>query len=382
MGHIEDIEKLIYGDFQFEKVKEYISGRKQHLFKIISRETDELTFSGTLRYFLDPNESHGAGPEFLRQFLHLAVLKKSNSSSRLQIEQLPLDQAFVYRELDLGPDYGRADLIVSIAHSLYLFIEVKLYAPEGRQQTPNYAKYLKCSVKGHYDFVIPCFLTPDGYKPKSKKFIPISFSDLRRHFDKVRESFVFAGRTELLVNDFMEWLRQMEPINEELKAICRTVYRTHQEAIDLIAYYGPPVPAFLEETASVINQEENAYQAHSGKGWLTLSPKCWLKQKENYTKVRLECGDYKGNLSIALVGPKSSGWWKTLTERGYNESMTREKEENLYTDLESWDGNLLNMSANDWDGEIGRFSKHLLEKSEEILGELQVQKLEELIKED
>ncbi len=138
----ERIAELLYEDDDFRKITEHIKSRGFHLFSAICRDRDERTLARSIRYFLDPSESHGLGPKLLRKFLHeLVVLKKEkcddSEHSKLHIDMLPLDHCSVLQEVSLG-EFGRSDVVIDLPRKLYCLVELKLHSSEGLDQTNRY----------------------------------------------------------------------------------------------------------------------------------------------------------------------------------------------------------------------------------------------------
>ena len=184
--NIQRIESLLYDDPKFQCLSRLVRNKKRHIFDVIGKERDEQTFSRTLKYFLDPKETHNSRDSFLRRFLHTAVAlvngDETTRFSRLNIDMLDLEEAQVYREYSLG-EYGRADILIEIPNELYCLVEVKLFSEEGYEQTKRYFEYMQRRVVGNYKIVLPCFLTPEGNVAESPDFIPFSFELLKPIFD-------------------------------------------------------------------------------------------------------------------------------------------------------------------------------------------------------
>ena len=139
---IQKIEKLIYNDQDFKKITRHVKRNDELIFEIICKENDELTFSRTLKYFLDPSGRHHFKDLPLKQFLKALILKdrKNNNVhnlSLLYIDTLDMDQARVYREYSLN-EYGRVDIVIDLAPNIFCMIEVKLHSDEGENQTKGH----------------------------------------------------------------------------------------------------------------------------------------------------------------------------------------------------------------------------------------------------
>lgn len=295
---IERIAELIYEDDDFLKITKYIKSRDFHLFSAICRDRDERTLARSIRYFFDPSDYHGLGPKLLRKFLHeLVVLEKEKCAdskhSKLHIDLLPLERCSVLREISFGK-FGRADVVIDLPGKLYCLVELKLYSSEGTEQTNRYNKFLQSSVEDNYDIVLRCFLTPEGYPAQSDFFTSMSFEVLKKIFDDDEVLSQVNSDNHFLLDHLIRWIKELCPMDDDLKQICRSVYAKFHKEIDLIMQNAPTPTVFLEKVSSKINElAPNNYHAHSGNIWLTVSPTCWLQDKtlrktKDYSKVYIQ----------------------------------------------------------------------------------------------
>ena len=295
---IKRIAELFYEDDDFRKITEHIKSRDFHLFSAICRDKDERTLARSIRYFLDPSEYHGLGTKLLRKFLHeLVVLEREKCAdsehSKLHIDLLPLERCSVLRQISFG-EFGRADVVIDLPGKLYCLVELKLYSGEGIEQTNRYNKFLQSRVEGNYDIVLRCFLTPDGYSAQSDHFTSMSFEALKKIFNDDEILSQVNSDNHFLLKHLIRWIKELCPMDDDLKQICRSVYAKFHKEIDLIIQNAPTPTVFLKEVSSKINElTPKNYQAHSGNNWLTVSPACWLQDKtlrdtRNYSKVYIQ----------------------------------------------------------------------------------------------
>lgn len=268
---IERIAELFYEDEDFRKITEHIKSQGFHLFSAICRDKDERTLVRSIRYFLDPSEYHGLGPKLLRKFLQeLVVLQREKCAdsehSKLHIDLLPLERCLVHREVSLG-EFGRADVVIDLPGKLYCLVELKLYSSEGFEQTNRYNEFLQSRVERNHDIVLRCFLTPDGHPAQSDNFTPMSFEVLKRIFDDAEVLSSANSDNHFLLEHLMRWIKELCPMDDDLKQICRSVYAKFQEEIDLIMENAPTPTALLKEVSSKINLDSKDYKAYSSASW-------------------------------------------------------------------------------------------------------------------
>ena len=311
----KDFEKLFYEDEDFEKITDFMRNRKRSIFDVIAKERDEITFTRTLKYFLDPNETHNLGSYFLRELLHVFV--KINQTEfgrekpgRLYIDMLNLDKVNVCKEFQMG-DFGRADIYIDIPGKLICIIENKLFSGEGFEQTKRYADWAAKKLDDECATVLLCFINPMGIRPESNRFLPVSFDDILPVFDSERARNLLSEDNRYLLDNFVIWMKEMMTMRKEIREMAMKLYMKHKDAIDFIVDSAPTIPAFLEDIAEYVNSTTSkTYIANSGKHWMRVSPKKWMedeKMRANkyHSAMRLEyIANEPEKLYLALVVPE------------------------------------------------------------------------------
>lgn len=292
---LKNLEKLIYDDKHFSALNLKTNSIEKHIFSIINKEHDELTFSRTLKFFLDPNEDHLLYDFFIRRFLHYLI--KSNEDyfdniniSRLSIDTLDFKNTKVFREYSIGEN-GRLDIYINISDDIHVLIENKLLSAEGIEQTLRYKQW--ADSKLNKKKVIYCFITPEGLQADCLSFLSISFDDLLKIFSDFNYDSKLNQRINFILNNFLNWIKEYTVMDKETKKICRSIYNKHKETLDLLIKNIPSVQAFMTEISSQINLKSNDYIGHNGSSWTTVSPKSWvkntlLKASSKYSKLRYE----------------------------------------------------------------------------------------------
>ncbi|MYC12206.1 MAG: hypothetical protein F4Y39_00615 [Gemmatimonadetes bacterium] len=386
IAQIERIAELFYEDDDFRKITKHIKNRGFHLFSAICRDKDERTLARSIRYFLDPSESHGLGPKLLRNFLHeLVVLKREKCADsehcKLHIDSLPLERCLVRREVSLG-EFGRADVVIDLPEKLYCLVELKLYSSEGLEQTNRYNEFLQSRVERNHGIVLRCFLTPDGHPAQSDNFTPMSFEVLKKIFGNAKVLSQVNNDNHFLLDHLVRWIKELCPMEDNLKQICRSVYAKFQKEIDLIMQHAPTPTAFLKEVSSKINElYSNDYYAHSGNNWLTVSPTCWLEDEmlqntKSYSKVYIGLNyDEEDLLHCDIIVPN-----KKCRDYIY-EQCTGVKDSHPWWRLriatyESFDPKNL---ATDWDKRVNKISKKTKEHCDTMFRNVDAEEIKNLL---
>lgn len=160
-----DVVESLMRDAAFEELTDYT--HQFEPFKAMGIHGKELVHSRILAAFLNRNESHKLGADFLNAFV-MALLKPDAvlfSGERLQTEELlkvavSSAHSQVYRELHC------IDLVIVFpGQRLVIGIENKVDAGEQVNQVSRYQETLRTRFAGFRQALV--FLTPDGRAPKT-----------------------------------------------------------------------------------------------------------------------------------------------------------------------------------------------------------------------
>jgi hypothetical protein len=137
--------------------------RHYNLFGVLGRQRLEETHSNIVAWLLDPDEAHGLGDRFLREFLSAIGIREPLP---------PTGLVAVVREEQQGGD--RPDIVVR-GEGWLLVVENKIGASEGDQTARYAARYKRQARRSYF-----ALLTPDG-RPStySPDFRSISYRQLR-----------------------------------------------------------------------------------------------------------------------------------------------------------------------------------------------------------
>lgn len=157
-----------------------------NLFTILGYQRLEDAHSNILAWLLNPEESHGLGDAFLRDFVRRVFDK----------ELLKYFPVKVKRESQDGDD--RLDIVVE-GNNWWLIIENKIDSTEQENQTKRYADHWRNrGIIGENVFL--AFLSPSGWLPESRDFKPVSY----RTIQKLLENQKFQGDSDFLIRHFKD----------------------------------------------------------------------------------------------------------------------------------------------------------------------------------
>lgn len=248
-----DIARRIEGllaDRDFRDLE--LSRRAKTLFDVVGKSQDESTHSRILAWLLDPSQDHGFGSRILRDVL--AVLARAARSKDIRYpdgsgEEVldPLHAAVLtLNDVDVRTEHKfssgrRLDIVACSRDEQWLLIvENKIGAAEGEQQTTDYyTEAAKMFPPEHFRNRLFAYLTPDGRRPVSKHFVPVTYREVAEALASVPgEGASALGR--LVLDQYNSQLLEanMAIDTRKLKTICRQLYRQHKDAIDTILQYG------------------------------------------------------------------------------------------------------------------------------------------------
>ena len=269
------IDKFLADNPELEELKARLE--TFNAFRALRIEQNEIRHSNVLAWLLDPEESHGLGDVVLKRVLSNMLLtteKNDLSLSAAKVELMDFLDVEVLREsrhIDL--------LVIDRTNSIVILIENKIHSKESRGQLLKYIRTIKDDYSAFTK--IPVFLTltgEDTSKEVSDDFICFSYFD----FLKILET-IYAQRVEqvtpavaFFLKNYMETLRRLTMQDEELIELCKTIYRRHRKAIDLIVEYGG-AGVGQQATDDVLN-EEGCYEIlYSRPASVWFLPKTWAE---------------------------------------------------------------------------------------------------------
>lgn len=231
-----------------------------NMFRVLRVERTEIRHSNVLAWLLTPGENHGLGATFLRRFLSRLLLENDISGISLtpaQVELMNLGDVEVRRE------WKNIDILVhSQERNWCLLIENKIDSTESKDQLERYVKSVHNGLPGCQ--IIPVYLTVEGDDPseaaKTLGFVPLSHSQVLEVAEQITEQHKtrIPRDAGVFLQHYLDSLRRITMQDDQLMDLCKTIYRRHREAIDLIVEYGGSsrvVEACEEEAANLIDCE-------------------------------------------------------------------------------------------------------------------------------
>jgi len=312
-NHISDerklLEALVVGNPDLEQLESYLD--QFNIFEALGAVNVELRHSDFLAFLLNPNQNHGLGDYFVKQFLQKALSSASENQlpfTPIDLDIWDLDELLVYRErhnIDI--------LLLDDERKVAVIIENKVVSSEHGAQLARY----KAQAEQHYPEFrkLFLFLTPEGEEPSDPEYIPIDYGlivSLVERMIETRQS-TLGPDVLTLMNHYGEMLRRHIVDESEIKKLCEQIYRKHQRALDLIYEYRPDLQAEIYDfLIDLINNHPDLKFDHYSKSYVRFLPQEWdtpiLKQGDGWTpsgRISLfEFDNFPTSLRLKLyIGP-------------------------------------------------------------------------------
>ncbi|QLC34362.1 PD-(D/E)XK nuclease family protein [Halarchaeum sp. CBA1220] len=289
----EDVPELDPGVLE-AFIEEYLQlDRKvqqpEGLYSILSGPR-EKQYQDSLRYFLDPQRPHGFDETLLEAFLECLNVHHHN---------LPGQHVELETEVqiaDAGSD-GRIDLMICGGSALSdhpqwgVFLELKVGATEGQNQTPTYAEADRWNFSWFdSDEVIVDRLTDTDYAylkrdsaddATADSFRSVAWKDLVDEFDRQLESslFDYPHRSVVQFTDFIQSLKETEhmdsPFDESQLSERLDLYFEYSDLIEQVEKANSQFESDFEDLSKYLRSNWEARLRDSydfeASGWL-VSP--------------------------------------------------------------------------------------------------------------
>jgi len=247
-----------------------------NVFRALKIEHTEIRHSNVLRWLLDPAESHGFGDIILRRVLSNILLlsdKSIDDISPAQVELMDFNDVEVLREwknIDL--------LVVDRSNKIIILIENKIDSGETAGQLAKYRKSVNEEFASYS--IVPIFLTLTGHESKDNKaedYIPYSYAQLLSVLEKIfnQRASQLAEPVVVFIKHYLETLRRLTMQDDSMIELCKTIYRKHREAIDLIVKYG--MKGVGQQAVEDVLSEDGDYEIlYSSPSYVWFLPRSWV----------------------------------------------------------------------------------------------------------
>ena len=208
--------------------------RKFNLFDVLDIAKFEIRHSNMLAWLLNPNENHGLDDSVLRGFIQYIVDSYSNDTDTIFNTLLMSCQDFTVSREWNDKQRQRIDILaVSDKEKFVLCIENKIGAPEHGDQLNDYRSIVEIKYPDYRKVYV--FLTPEGRQATDPdNWHSMSYTEVLEIIERAKGKVNLPSEQQLLIDNYIDIIRRKIVGDEELKRICRDIYRQHKKALDLI----------------------------------------------------------------------------------------------------------------------------------------------------
>ncbi len=231
------IDRFLADNPEFEQLSAKLAAF--NVFRALRVENAEIRHSNVLAWLLNPDESHGLGDIVLRRVFSNMLLESDRNIEGISAAQVELMD---FADIEVRREWRHIDLlIINRTNELLILIENKIYSGESPGQLFNYKEVVGREFPSFT--VVPVFLTLMGQESaddKATDYISYSYLQLLAVLERLfaqRQS-QLAEPVAMFLKQYMDTLRRLTMQDESLVELCKTIYRRHRDAIDLIVEYG------------------------------------------------------------------------------------------------------------------------------------------------
>jgi hypothetical protein len=239
----------------------------------------EIRHSNFLAFILDPAESHGQGPLFLKAVL-MDLLKKAGSDSR-PLSPIDLDGANL-RGVEVKREWKNIDLLITCKEPRFaVVIENKVGSKDHSNQLNRYSETVKGLDAGRKPLYV--YLTPGGEDPSQETreaWLNYSYEELYGVLKRVRDMHEksIGGDVLVFLDHYLDLLRTRFMNDQELQELCERIYKNHRQALDMIwERIGTAGSRLLPEVANAVKADGRWRVVWQNQNVVNSVPVAWLK---------------------------------------------------------------------------------------------------------
>ena len=249
---IEALERFVVENEPLLELEERIG--RFNIFDALGIVRAEVRHSNFLAWLLDPNESHGHGALFLRAVL-MDLLRQSEPDLRL-LSPIELDGAEL-RGVRVRREYRNIDILIECEEPKFVIaIENKIDSSEHSGQLERY----KNAIRDEYGDVRSqfVFLTREGDEPSDEDWTTYSYRDIHHTLRRVRNANIgsIGDDVTTFLDHYLGLIGSRMMDDPTIDELCRTIYKNHRRAIDLIIEKtGSESPGYQDIKSLIENDE-------------------------------------------------------------------------------------------------------------------------------
>ncbi len=310
---IKRLNKFLVGNAELEELSAILS--VFNIFRVLKIEKTEIRHSNVLAWLLDPQENHGLGDVFLRRFLSTMLMEVSDivtDPTPADIELMPLADIEVLRE------WKNIDLLAhSKKNRWVLLIENKIKSGVDKKKLLKYKETVKSDPDIGKFKIIPVLFTLTDEEDQDIAVNTGFICWSHERWCNVIEDIFEQRRNQMpqgaitFLNDYLVTLRRLTMQEKKLIDLCKSIYKKHKAAVDLIMEYGGA--SQFENAAEAFTEKHKNEVTHLclrpsslwflPKKWEKLMPPCSSEWKHLSKPYPIACwfNYWQGGPKVGLI---------------------------------------------------------------------------------
>ena len=281
------LNRFLVGNDELEELSAELS--IFNIFKVLDIEKTEIRHSNVLSWLLNPLENHSFGDLFVKRFLSTILLESEDPPFQpAMIELMSLQDLEVWRE------WKNIDILaVSNANHLIILIENKIKSGTSEQQLSKYLQRVKEAYPRYK--IIPVLLTlhaEEGIDDAGKAgFLSWSHAQMYHVANQIYNQRLknMSLEAKVFLEHYLAVLRRLTMQDDKLIDLCKSIYKKHKDAIDLVVEWGM-TSQFQTAAEAFISKQKDMIQ-------LSTRPRSVWFILSNWKKKMPPCGSGWGHLS-------------------------------------------------------------------------------------
>ena len=231
------LEQFVVNNADLERLESLLN--QFNIFEAVGMVRQEIRHSHFLAFLLNPSASHDLRDIFLKTFLKQLLIEADNATvSPIEIDVATLTDTKVRREwknIDI--------LLVSPGSQIVCAIENKVDSGEHSNQLQRYRQIVQQEFPNYRQIFV--FLTPQGIVPygevDQEHWSVYSYRKVADLIGEVCDRYRSTLNDEVctLMQHYSTLINRHLMQDSEIAKLCRQIYLSHQEALDLIYEHRP-----------------------------------------------------------------------------------------------------------------------------------------------
>lgn len=245
MEHREftQVSEALLFSAEFQELRTALEFREPNIWHILGISRREIRVSRFLAWLLHPQEKHSFGDRFLKSLVMCSLQTEIGRQSDLtpvDVHVMDLSNVQVQIEYPLGT--RRCDIV---AHSLgkntdrdaglLCVIENKIEAREAQDQTRDYYEAsLEEFPLEEYPHRVYIYLSPDGAPPQSGSFTPLSYQEVLKVIESLKDNPQVTETERFLLQQFQENILRGIAMDARTIDLAQAIYDQHRDVLEFI----------------------------------------------------------------------------------------------------------------------------------------------------